>query len=282
LLPIAAPIAILATQACPKPVLIAGLALQLILSLGLAIVNYQHWGAYRDFAANTAPDRRVWINSEWGLRFYLESRGALPMARDQVLQPGDIVVSSALALPIEMHASTAALAQIEIRPAIPLRIVSLDGRSAYSSASPRGLLPFEISHAPIDVVRSEIVLDRKPELSFIDPRDPKAGAQILGGLSSDGWTGGEATVLLKPPDRDTPLRVEFHIPQSAPARHVKMMVDGQVIAEETYSTTGSFSLIAPFSAKTPDVSVTLSVDRTFSVPGDHRRLGVIVTGIGFR
>jgi hypothetical protein len=151
LLPIAAPVAILAVRACSPRIVALGFALQMALSVGLAIVNYQHWDAYRQFAASLArqvADHRVWVNAEWGLRYYFESEGALPMARDQLVQPGEIVVSSALALPLPVHAPLAPLAEATIRPAIPLRLISLDGRSAYSVASPRGLLPFEISTSP--------------------------------------------------------------------------------------------------------------------------------------
>ena len=100
LLPIAAPVAILAARNYMPRWLAAGFALQLILSLGLATANYQHWDGYRKFADTLAPDaaqHRVWVNAEWGLRYYLESEGALPLAQDQVVQPGDTIVSSELA-----------------------------------------------------------------------------------------------------------------------------------------------------------------------------------------
>src|SRR6202044_1531844 len=73
LLPMAAPVAILAVRAVNSRVLVAGIALQLALGLALSVVNDQHWDAYRDFAASLPRDRRIWINAEWGLRFYLES-----------------------------------------------------------------------------------------------------------------------------------------------------------------------------------------------------------------
>ena len=149
LLPIAAPVAILATRSCSTRILATGFALQMALSIALAIVNYQHWNAYRQFAAGMASQiaaHRTWINAEWGLRWYLESEGALPMPKDQPLQPGEIVVSSALAsLPI--NAPVAPIAEMEVRPSIPLRLIALDHRSGYSAG---GILPFEISTGPID------------------------------------------------------------------------------------------------------------------------------------
>ena len=114
LLPIAAPIAILAARDCRPAILAAGFALQMALSLSLATVNYQHWDAYRQFAASLSKitgTRRVWINAEWGLRFYLESGGALALARDQPLQPGDVVVS---------ERTRSCPSPLPLRPSIPL------------------------------------------------------------------------------------------------------------------------------------------------------------------
>jgi len=284
LLPIAAPVAILAVRACGRRIVIAGFAVQMALSLGLAIVNYQHWDAYRQFAASLAKqvsEHRVWINAEWGLRYYFESEGALPMARGQVLQPGEIMVSSALALPLPVRAPLAPLAEVEIRPAIPLRIISLDGRSAYSVASPRGLLPFEISNAPIDRVRAEIVLERKPQLTSIDPRDPNAAPQIISGLFPDGWMSGTATVLLKRPAQGGTLTASLYIPDQAPARRVRMSVDGQPAADQTFPGPGLHTLSASVPAGLADLTVTLTVDKTFSTANDQRQLGAVVTRLGF-
>ena len=60
----------------------------LVLGLLLATVNYQHWDGYRRLAASSPEEKRVWVNGEWGLRFYLESRGALPLLRGQAVLPG--------------------------------------------------------------------------------------------------------------------------------------------------------------------------------------------------
>lgn len=280
LLPIAAPVAILAARSCGTRVLAAGFALQLALSIALAIVNYQHWNAYRQFAASMANEiavHRTWINAEWGLRWYLESEGALPMAKDQPLHPGEIVVSSELAsLPV--HAPVSPIAQMEIGPAIPLRLIALDRRSGYSAG---GILPFEISTAPIDRVRADIVLERKPQLTDLDPADPKAASQVIAGLFPDRWMTDKATVLLKSPDRPTALRVAIYIPPQAPARQIRMFADGVLAAEQTFASPGAYTMSAKVPADQPSITVTIEVDKTFSVPGDQRKLGVIVTKIGF-
>ena len=118
----------------------------LLLGVALAVVNYQHWDGYRQFAAGIAKDvhsRRVWIDGEWGLRYYLEREGALPLSTGQAVQPGEWVVSSALAFPIPITAPLALVKEQVIRPSLPFRLIGLDSRSGYSTAS-LGLRPFDI------------------------------------------------------------------------------------------------------------------------------------------
>ena len=83
LLPMAAPVALLASRllerrpAGSRPA--AGV--QLAFSLCLSVVNYQHWDGYRQFASSLSQEsetRRVWINGEWGLRYYLEATADCP------------------------------------------------------------------------------------------------------------------------------------------------------------------------------------------------------------
>jgi hypothetical protein len=284
LLPMAAPVAITAARVAGPRLLWWAFGAQMALSLALAIANYQHWDGYRRFASGLAAEaasKRVWVNGEWGLRHYLESAGALPLTRDQPLQPGEVVVSASLSAAVTPNVLMAPLAEEEITPGVPLRLISLSGRPAYSSSA-RGLLPFEISRAPADRVRAEVVLERKAELSYLDPRDPKARAQVLSGLFADGWMGARAAVLLKAPPGVAPLRVEVYIPPDAPARRVQMLVGGEVIAEEVFPRPGSYALAAPYRAGTASLAVSLTADKTYRVAGDERELGVVVTGVGFR
>jgi hypothetical protein len=272
LLPIAAPVAMLAANRCSTRMLSVGFAAQMALSVGFAIVNYQTWGAYKNFALSLAPEAaqtRVWVEKDWGLRYYLESEGALAVPRDQTFAVGDVVVTS-LAVPDgQMIAST------EIRPSIPLRLFSVNQKSAYSVAS-AGLWPFEFSGAPVDRVASYVISERKAELSWVTPTDQQ---QILRGLSPDGWTAGEATVLVK--RGSGPLRAEFSIHEQSLARNVKLMIDGQTVAEQTFSGPGAYSLSADVPGQS-NVTVTLGVNKTFSVPGDGRQLGILIQGIGFK
>jgi hypothetical protein len=273
LLPIAAPLAILAVNHCSTRMIGVGFVLQFTLSLGLTVVNYQTWDSYRQFALSLAPEaaqKRMWVDHDWGLRYYLESEGALAVPRGQAFVPGDVVVSK------EAHPMGQMLASVEIRPSIPLRLFSVNNKSAYSLAS-HGLWPFEISNAPVDRVRAELIGERKAELSWVTAADQQ---QVLRGLSPDGWSGAEATVLVK--RGAGPLRANFTIHEKSTARTVRLLADGVPIAEQTFSGPGVYSLSAAAPGNSASVTVTLAVDKTFSVAGDGRELGVVIGGIGFK
>jgi hypothetical protein len=128
------------------------------------------------------------------------------------------------------------------------------------------------------------VAERNPQLIWISPGDPQAAAQVISGLSPDGWMSDQATVLLKRPDHLLPLRLEISIPALAPARHVQMLVNGQLVAEDTFAKPGTYAISVPpdASLKGDALTVTLTVDATFSVPTDRRRLGIVIIGVGFR
>jgi hypothetical protein len=295
LLPMAAPIALLVSERLrDRPRwLAAGFALQMALSLALAVVNYQHWDGYRRAAQALAPEAarsRVWINGEWGLRFYLESDGGLPLQEGQAVQPGEIVVSSALAYPIPFTTGGGQLTRMtdwEIRPPLPLRLIALGARSAWSTAS-LGLRPFDISTGAIDRVRAEVVVARQPTLEYLPMNTPEADSQIASGIyqleeNRYRWTAGRAVVLLKSPAHPTPVSVTFFLSPVTPARRVALWLDGVLLIERTYAAPGLYTLTTPpVTPKQTMASVAFTVDKTFSPPGDQRVLGVILSGIGFR
>jgi hypothetical protein len=293
LLPIALPIAILATQRAPRWLLAASLACGFALSLALATVNYQLWDGYRQFAralGGDAKSKRLWINGEWGLRYYFESEGGLPLHQGQAIHPGEMVVSSKLSYPIPFTSGGGVLvpvAQRTITSSIPLRIVALEGRSAYSTTM-LGLRPFDISRAPIDQLSAELMIERKPSLSDLPMNAPEAKQQIVGGVyqlesGQWRWMSQTATILLKPPEQPAPLTVQFTIPAVAPARHVTIALDDRVVASQTYSAPGAYSLSSPPIKPGGDTAqLTITVDKGFTVPGDGRQLGIILTNVGFR
>ncbi|MBZ5606955.1 MAG: glycosyltransferase family 39 protein [Acidobacteriia bacterium] len=291
LLPIALPIAILATRQAGLRLLNIGLGCGLALSVTLAIVNYEHWNGYREFARSLEKDtagKRVWIRGEWGLRYYLESEGGLPLLLGQTVHPGEMVVSSDLAYPVPLAQGRGLFAPIAsgtITSAIPLRLIALHGRSAYSTTT--GLRPFDVSLGAIDQVRAEVMILRKPVRSDLPMSAPEAEQQIISGVynlenAQWRWMGQAAVILLKPPAAASPLVVRFFIPDPAPARRITVQLNNQVVATQTYGTAGSYTLATPPLKPDGDsAEVTITVDKTFSTQSDKRQLGIILTDVGF-
>ncbi len=288
LLPIAAPVALLASR-LPLKWLAAGFAVQMTLSLGLAIVNYQHWDANRRFAAQLAgpsAGHRVWVDGELGLRFYLEADHALPLRKTQQLRPGDIVVTSELTRSVAPTAPFSTIARMDIHPAIPLRLIGLESRSGYSDVS-RGLWPFGISAGTIDRLRADLVLERHPTREFLSMSAPEAPEQIVSGIyqleaGAYRWMAARAIIILKAPEKPLPLAVTFTIPSTAPARRVAVLVDGHPVAEQVYPQPGTYTLqTKPLQLAAASVNVEIQVDRTFSAPPDARQLGIVLSAVGF-
>lgn len=288
LLPIAAPVALLVSRVGARW-LAAGFAAQMALSLSLASVNYQHWDGYRAFAASLKPqleNKRVWINGEW-VRYYLEAEGALPIKKEQAVRAGDIIVTSELGFPVHFTTGGGALspiAQLAIGATLPFRLIGLNTRSAYSTAD-NGMLPFDISSGPIDRVRAEVVVERQPKLEYLTMNTPEADQQLVSGvyaLDPPRWMAGQAVILLKSPATPKPLRVVFHIHAMAPARKITLRLDGDEVVSQTFDAPGAYTMQSPAqSPKTPTATLTIIVDKTFSVPNDRRELGIVLIEAGF-
>ena len=284
LLPVAAPLAILAANASRLNIALAGAALQLRSRARLGVVNYQHWNTYRHYVEilkRQTQGRRVWVNADWGLRYYLEAAGGLPLTKDphgsarrHRRHQRSLRILCLAGVPLTPFY------QIEIRPWLPLRLISLDGRSAYSFGS-HGLLPFEISTAPIDRVRAEIAV--APELSYLDPQDPKAAAQFISGISADGWTAKDATVLLKVPRHPARLSASIYVPRILPRatlpspRMAAFWRKGN-FPKATPSTASPLPRRPPPEAS-PSRCPSIKHFRSLAMRAD---LGVVLTGIGFQ
>jgi hypothetical protein len=290
LLPIALPLAILVTRRAKLRWIKVGFGLGLALSVMLAIVNYQHWNGYRQFAQQLKSEtvsKRVWINGEWGLKYYFESEGGLPLLEGQAVHPGEMVVSSSLGYPLRFMTGGGMLvrtADRTITSGIPLRLVALHGQSAYSTTM-FGLRPFDVSLAPMDQLRAETMVELKPALSDLPMNAPQAEQQLVSGVYQleDGkwrWMGQTAVILLKPLAEPGVVSVQFAIPEQAPARAVSLDVNGQRVASQTYAGPGRYVLSSgPLTLEGESATVTIRVDRTFSVPGDPRQLGVILVQV---
>ncbi len=284
LLPLAAPLAVLTARALPQQIILPAFGINLALGLAMAFVNYQHWDAYRTLTASLAREigqKRVWVNGEWA-SFYMEAEGALPLTRTQVLQSGEWVVSSALGFPIQVTAPLGLVAEREIRPALPFRIIGLDAKSGYSTAS-LGFRPFDLTPGPIDKVRIEAVLDRKPTSSWFSMGAPESSTQIVSGMyqAENGarWMSGRATILFKQPAEPRPVSVDIFLPDVAPGRTFTLTLDGTEILKQTVPASGAHTLKSP---PVTGQTLTITVDKTFSVPGDFRELGAVVLSAGFR
>lgn len=289
LLPMAAPVVLLASR-LPSKWLAAGFAAQVALSLGLAVVNYQHWDGVRQFAQSLRPlakDHRVWVDDSLGLRYYMDVQGALPLRKTQRLRPGDLIVSSELDHAVEVTTPRSIIAKAEIRPALPLRLIGLESQSGYSTT--RGFWPFGISSGLIDRLTAAQVMERHPTLQYLTFGTTGVTAQavneqIVSGIDPrDRWMSKSAVVVLKNPSAPARLRVEFYISDKAPARHIALSLDGREVAAQTYLAAGVHSLDSAQSLQGAGESaaVEIDVDRTFSVAGDKRELGVVLIGVGF-
>jgi hypothetical protein len=267
-----------------------GFGAQMALGLGLAAVNYQHWDGYRQAAREVRPlaeNRRVWVDGEWGLRYYLETDGALPLTRAQRLAPRDLVVSSELGSSVKINGPVSLLKTFEIRPAIPLRIIGLETESGYSTIS-RGIWPFGVSTGVIDRVRVVELVERRPTLEYLPMNAPEATEQIVTGIHDlEGnryrWMSRAGVIALKSPAAAAPLRVVFTIPNQAPGRKVTLLLDGREIASQVYSAPGAYTLESPaVRPASPTATVEIRVDRTFAAPPDKRELGIVLTAAGWR
>ncbi len=289
LLPLALPVSILAAKHAPRRWLWPSIAAQGAFSLALAFVNYQHWDGYRAFVRSLraeTSESRTWINGEWGLRYYAEEQGGVAVRRAQPLRPGDFVLASRLAYPIPLTTGGGQLvpyAEREIRPLLPLRLIGLGTKSGYSTAS-NGLRPFDVAGEPADVVQAFRVMERKPVLEFVPMNAPEAASQIVSGVFEleQGrwrWMGDRAAILLKAPAQARPVLVELFLPDQAPGRRVTVSLDGKPLLDVELPRTGAHTLTTPPAS---GQTLTIAIDKTFSVAGDQRKLGLILTAAGFR
>ena len=290
LLPMAAPLAILASRA-PISWVRPAFVVQLAISLTLAAVTYQHWNSYRTFATylrSQNQPKQIWVDGEWGLRHYLEADGALPMRRSQWIPTGDVIVQSELAFPAPISHGGRTLvpvAEMDIHPWLPPRVIGIESQSGYSTTS-EGLLPYDIRGGVIDRVHAFVLRQHDPELSVLHMDTPAIDSQIINGIyASEGsawrWMTDEATVLLKSLRRPSILEVKFYIADTAPARKIDLSVSGGSSTSQTFPSPGSYSMKLPMDATNlSPVIVKIRVDRTFTTPADKRKLGIILNEIG--
>jgi len=280
LLPMAAPVALLASRLRPRW-LAPAFALQLALGLALATANGRHMDGYRQFAAamrGPTAGHRVWVNGEWGLRTYFETQGALPLTRSRILKPGDVVVTSQLTKAVDVTAPASTIARLEVRPSVPFRLIGLETHSGWSTSL--GFWPFGISTGVVDRLRADLVGERHATLEYLSL--PSTSEQIVSGIWPDAWMTQSAVVLLKSPATPARLEAKFFIPEKAAARHVELLLDGRVVASTTFAAPGLHTLsTGPAHPESATATVEIRIDKTFTAPPDTRELGMVLAGVGF-
>jgi len=245
LLPMAAPIVLMTViELDQRPKwLYGGLGASLLLGLGLALSNYQHWAGYRDFVAVHAAEmraNRVWVNGAEGLRFYAGNLGALPMAQGMAVRPGNMVLSSEVGYPVPFTIGGGQLvvvANTAVQPSLPFRLIGLDSHSGYSTVA-AGLLPFDWKTGPVDRIRLERVIESKPTLSYLPMSAPEASRHILSGAYQlEGgkyrWIGRHAQLLLLPAKETNDISATVYIPDAAKARKLRLDWNGALVIERS-------------------------------------------------
>jgi hypothetical protein len=117
---------------------------------------------------------------------------------------------------------------------------------------------------------------------------PEAEQQIVSGVYplENGewrWMSKTAVILLKPPATPTPLVVRFYIPDAAPARHIRVALNDQIVASQDYPGPGMFTIVSlPNEPEGDSATVSISVDKIFSSQADMRELGIILAEVGFQ
>jgi 4-amino-4-deoxy-L-arabinose transferase-like glycosyltransferase len=293
LLPIAAPMAILAARQFRDNARVVHVCagIGLVFSVLLSVASYQFWDGYREFAWKRLQSGEAqWVNGEWGLRQYAEEVGARPLKRNTAISPGDSVATMDLAERVAWS-SPGAQSRVTyewlIQPPLPLRLMGLGSKSGYETVG-WGLRPFDISTQPADRLTIIKVEPKPVTLSWLPMNAPEAEQHILGGVygleaGQWRWMAPQAEFLLRSPPAPAPLRAEFSVPAGAEGRTITLELNGRVVATKRMPGPGAGFIASPQAQPAGEtVRVRISIDRGFQTPGDSRKLGMILSGVGFR
>ena len=140
------------------------------------------------------------------MRFYLEAEGALRSRANRLVQAGDWIVSSALALPASPSPRRRRrVLEREINATLPLRLIGLNSKSGYSTAA-FGFRPFDIDTGSdrscprgcgAGAESGAFVLANERARSA----EPARKRHLQTRRNQWRWTSGRAMLLLKPPHR---------------------------------------------------------------------------------
>ena len=284
LLPVAAPLAILAAERLGTRRLAAAAAAQGLLAFALAWAAMHHWQGYKDIAEQVELGRQTYVAGEWSLRYYLEQRGARPVMAGQRIGPDSVIVRSELGFPV--HYSTGGgraepAASHEIRPALPLQLMGLHARSAWMTCA-FGLRPFDWSRQPLDRITVTRIAPVPLMRSDLPMNAPDAEAYILSGVYGleDGryrWMARQAEFVLKP--RPGVLAISLFLPEASPARQLSVTANGVEVFRSLLQPGSQIIRTAPLPAARDRLEIVLRADRSFRPPADSRELSLILESL---
>jgi len=284
LLPVAAPLAILAAGRLGRRRLAAAVAAQAALAFALAFAAMKHWQGYKDIAEKAPLGEKTYVAGEWSLRYYLERRGAVPVLSGQRIGPGSVIVRSELGFPVHYSIGGGRAEQAavyEIRPALPLQLMGLEAKSAWMTCA-FGLRPFDWSRAPLDRVTVTRVVAVPVERTELPMNADDADAYLLSGVYGlEGgryrWMAQRAEVALKA--RPGVLVLAVFLPDASPARRLAVSVNGRRLGEFALRPGMQTLRAGPVPASGGPLAIVLEADRSFRPPGDARELSVILESI---
>jgi hypothetical protein len=178
------------------------------------------------------------------------------------------------------------LMERDVRPWMPFRLIALESHSGYSSVS-KGFFPYGIGTGLVDRIHADIFKEAKATLMDLPMNAPEAESQILSGIfdleqGKQRWTSGAATVVLVSSADAQPLHAQVYVPDNAAAREATVLLDGRKVHSQSIAPGMMLRIVTPpQKAAGPTSVVSLQVDRTFLVPGDSRKLGVVLLDIGW-
>jgi hypothetical protein len=294
LLPLAAALALLAARGlADRPGwLRAAIAFNLVLGFAAAWVNAEHWCGSRaasEEAMTLAGGAPVWTSAEWGTRHYAERAGARPLPAGQRLSAGEFLLTTALSGHVEFGTGGNRMVKRmdrEIRPSLPLRLAGLDGGAGYATVG-FGLRSFGWSDAPVDRVTLWEAVGVEPTLSWVPMNAEKAEDHLVEGVfgleqREWRWVGPRSVYRLMGTGGPAALAADVFLPAQAPGRTVRLLLDGEVVAERRLGGEGRLRVrSAVLPGRKGVVTVALEIDRGFTPAGDRRELGLIVTALGF-
>ncbi|MCS7042973.1 MAG: hypothetical protein N2036_12155 [Bryobacteraceae bacterium] len=283
LLPVAAPLAILAAERLGRRRLAAAVAAQAALAFALAWAAMHHWQGYREIAGKIETAPKTYVAGEWSLRYYLERRGAVPVMAGQRIGPPAVIVRSELGFPVHYSVGGRAetVATHEIRPALPLQLMGLEAKSAWMTCA-FGLRPFDITRAPLDRVTVTRVAEAPIERTELPMNAPDAELYIVSGIHGleDGryrWMAQRAELVLKP--APGVLAITLFLPDASPARRLAVAANGSRIGD-FFLQPGLQTVRTSSLPQAGDrLDIVLEADRAFTPAGDARTLSLILESV---